>query len=242
MRDRFGVKRPAKTALILPNLVWRRIYSFDLSDGVEVAYRMKHDRKQRIIGVEPDSPLPRLRAPGPSLELVKLNGDGLSETSHNAFTSPSFKKEVSGSKRYIGLKLDFELHPIIIIASESDRDFLFNEFRALRRTASQQQTVFVSPGLKPHQQEMLAQQSGIYLDIDGDEFLNSLSTVFPNGRSLDDISISTAGFSLTNKALQDIISDSFSVLTDAKFEQLDSQLRYSGRNSLVLQGRACSMD
>ena len=228
MRECFGVKRPPKNALILPRLVWRRIYSFDLSDGVEVAYRMNHDREQSIIGVEPDSPLPRLRAPGQSLELVRLHGAALSETSHNLFTSPSFKKEVSGTKRYTGLKLDFEIHLVIIIASESDRDFLFNEFRALRRTESQQPTVFVSPGLKSHQKEMLSQQSGIYLDIDGDDFLNTLTEVFPNGRSLDDISKTTAGFSLRNKTLQDIISDSFSVLTDLKFDQLDVQFDIQG--------------
>lgn len=222
MRERFGVKRPHKNASILSDLVWRRIYSFDLSDGVEVAYRMNHNRKQNIVSVGPDSPIPRLRAAGRSLELVKLSGDGLSESSHNAFTKPSFKKNVNASKRYNGLRLDFEIHPVIIIGTDSDRDFLFNEFRALRRTEAQQQTVFVCPGMKPHQVEMLSEQAGIYLDIDGREFLAALPKAFPNGRSLDDIAKTTSGFTLKNKALQEIVSDSFTVLTAAKFEELNS--------------------
>ena len=247
MRERFGVKQPQATLHLLPKFVWRRIYSFDLSDAIEVAYRRDHNRRQRCITVEPDTPITRLSEAGRTLELVKLSGDGLSDLIPNTFTKPSFRSNVSASKRYNGLRLDFEIHPVIILGSESDRNFLFNEFRALRRTEAQQQTVFICPGMKSHQIEMLSQQSGIYFDIDGQDFLNSLSDVFPDGRSLDDISQTMSGLVFDNKELRDIVLDSFTALTTEKFEEynVDSSVEggihsfYKGSNvewSNIIQG------
>ena len=220
MRERFGVKRPLDKVTILPSFVWRKIYSFDISDGVEVAYRMNHRRMQRLRSVTPDVPLQRQRSSGQTLELVKLNGDALSESTHNIFTNPSYKKEIGGLRRYNALRVDFEMHPVFIIADEIDKDFIFNEVRALRRTETQQRTVLICPGLKTHQKELISEQGSIYLDVSGEEFLTALSQAFPNGRSLDDIAHTTSGFSLTNKALQDVIAESFTVLTADKLDEL----------------------
>ena len=175
---------------------------------------------QTIRVLEPDHPISGIRGADQRLELVKLNGDALSESSHNVFTKPNFKKLSDASKRHNALKIDCEFHPVIFLGTASDRDFLFNELRALRRTEGHQPVIFLCPDLRKRQIEMLSEQAGIYVDIDGAEFLIALSKVFPNGRNLDDIAEATTGFKLTNKELRDIIANSFTVLTTSKFEEL----------------------
>lgn len=232
VRENFGAKTPRREVAFLSNFVWRRIYSFCISDVVDVAYRRGSDGGQRLIVCDPLRAVSSVRASTQRLELVKMHGDALFENQPNIFNDPDFRNRVDQSKWRAALRTDCDLHPVIFLGAEGDRDFLFNQLRSLQRAEGQQRLVFVCPGLKPHQIEMLASQNAIHFDIDCFSFLSALMSTFPSGRTLDEIAREATGLTIRNKELRDKILETFTSLTNEQLRLLaDNAAHESGIRS-----------
>ncbi len=215
----FGIRTPAEHLRIINRFVWRRIYTFDMSDALDVVYRQNRCAGQRLTIIEPNTPVSKLRTSSEILEHVKLFGDALNASGDCYYTRPDFNSRyVLSSPWYRSLELDISGNPIIVMAEQRDSNYLFNFFRSLCRHNLDGNVVFVSNGLKPHQVDILKKQNAIIIEYSASEFLYLMGR--SKGTTIDEITENETGLSIQNDKLRDSIRESFSVLTSKELKRL----------------------
>lgn len=221
MRQCFSVRVPRSDISILPRLVWRRLYSYDLSDAIDMAYR-RQTSSQTVRAVSVMASISSLRAARDVVELVKLSGDGLTDSSDNVFTNPNFAHIAHSSKWASSLNLDCAINPVIFLGDESDGQYLFEILRSFAKKEGLQKVIFCATGLNFHQKQMLSEQGAVYLEIDQKGFLNVLSRAFPTGRGLSEIAERTYSIHRADKQISGDLIGSFTSLSPDFFANIES--------------------
>jgi hypothetical protein len=228
LRETYTVRDYSQVSRAASTIAWRRIYSLDFTDELDLAYRKNPSRAQAFKSITPFAPLTKTKVAPQQIEIVKLNGDALQENLPNVLVDPNYSATLRASPWFQNLQNDIAAYPTVFVSSRGDGASSFAFLRSLRRTQSAQQILFVCEELQSHQIELVREQGIVHLDLSAEVFFSALSTVFPQGLRPNDVFAAAGEFTDNNPNLIDAISSSFSMLTHEKFEEISMLLRPEG--------------
>jgi hypothetical protein len=130
---------------IIPNFVWHRIYSFDISNALELAYRQNHHRNQSLVKWILGDPITPPRQLSEQLELIKLYGDAENPRRENFLNTPGYLNRSARSRWYDQMLNDIETHPVIFLGEDGDLQHLIAILRRLRTAFSASGSYLVTP-------------------------------------------------------------------------------------------------
>lgn len=231
LEKNYSIHRASASIRFVPRFVWRRIYTFDLSDNLEVAYRSDLNRQQRLVSTTVDQPIEAERQYSENLSLIKLFGSVSENINRTYLSLPQFEQILGSSPWIRSLAHDIDRYPVIFLGAAGDGKFLINKLRQVRSLSSSHQNVtFVAPDLNEAQLKVLEQKGIVHLPLAIDVFGDSLNEVFPQGMSIGRIAeLASPDISGKNAALSASILSEFELLDRASIEKLSISSERKGQ-------------
>lgn len=222
LEESFLIRRTSNSVKFIPQFVWHRIYTFDLSNNLEVAYRQDSYRRQGLTATTVDQPIDAERQFSEKLSLIKLFGSVSHEIDRTFLSLPQFEQILGASPWIRSLAHDIDRYPVIFLGSVGDGKFLISKLRQVRSLSSSYQNVtFVAPDLNDAQSRILEQIGIVHLPLPIDVFGTSLTEVFPQGVSIANIAeLSSPDISGKNAELSASILSEFEILDRPRIEKL----------------------
>lgn len=227
LKQAFGARRPAPSVHVLTTLVWHKIYTFDISDALEVAYRRNHGRSQAPRVVRLSDPVSIDVDIAAGVEIIKLFGD-VSDLSQGCYlNTPRYQDLWSRSSWLDVLADDIKTRPILFCGEDGDGTFLLNKYRQLRRgQRGGNLVVFITPDLTALQSQILGEEEVLQLDSSFQQFADAIHRIFPHGRNLTEIASDTSEIKTKgNHDLAVSLLNDFHVLTRDTIASLARQPR-----------------
>jgi hypothetical protein len=215
------VRNPSRALEALTGLVWHRIYSLDMSNALEQAYRRNHARSQTPRIFLLSDPVTIDVDIAAEIEIIKLFGsiDSLQQGCY--LSVPRYQERWSRSPWLDVLANDIETRPILFCGESGDAPFLLTEYRQARRGERRRNlVVFITPDLAPLQTQLLQEENVLQLQLSFREFADAIMRVFPRGRTIADILADTSDIcSRENQRLAVSLLNDFHVLTRATINE-----------------------
>jgi hypothetical protein len=212
IRVHFTCRVPGSLHRIVPNFVWHRIYSFDISDALELAYRQNLHRSQSSVKWVLGDPITPPRELSERVELIKLYGDAEHPHKENFLTTPGYLNRPARSRWYDQMLNDLETHPVVFLGEDGDLPHLIGLLR--RTTLSTSSTYLVTSKMVGLQARTVQNLPIQHLPISPSEFFAALHASMPSGRDIGGILSDTAEMAISSdsRLAATLLSD-FEILT-----------------------------
>ena len=221
IRAGFICRVPGSLHRIVPNFVWHRIYSFDISDALELAYRQNLHRSQSLIRWVLGDPITPPRELSDRVELIKLYGDAKDPNRENFLTTPGYLNRSARSRWYDQMLNDLETHPTVFLGEDGDLTHLIGAFR--RITHSTGSAYLVASQIGGLQARTVLNLPIQHLAISPSEFFAAVHAAMPGGRDIGGILSDTAAMPISSDPrLAATLLNDFDILTGEQLRRLSA--------------------
>ena len=239
-RTTFTVRQFPPYYSILGNLSWERVFSFDVTNFIDLLFRRPTAAGQQPRFFFPSQPITKKRSSTDQVEIIRMYGNAL------AFEEPSLLNDGNYDARWKhtpwcqALHVELETGTTIVLGGATTATDLVQIIRKLRPPHSRHQLIFVSDKLSEVQTTLLADANVEILPLSIERFLKSIAQVFPEGRHARKILEEQTGLSNVRSEILDVVGNSFSSVNDEFFDDDASSSRYDGSIARFYRGEAAT--